>query len=49
MKRRTLNQLRSRGQPEHHHNVYVVLLDPIILHPSTHHMEEQIMKIVVVG
>ena len=30
MKRRTLNQLRSRGQPEHHHNVYVVLLDPAV-------------------
>ncbi len=27
MKRRTLNQLRSKQQPEHHHNVYVVLLD----------------------
>ena len=30
MKRRTLNQLRSRGQPEHHHNVYVVLLNPAV-------------------
>jgi hypothetical protein len=27
MKRRTLNQLR---QPEHHHNVHVVLLDPAV-------------------
>ena len=30
MKRRTLNQLRSRLQPEHHHHVYVVLLDPAV-------------------
>jgi hypothetical protein len=30
MKRRTLNQLRSRVQPEHHHNVYVVLLDAAV-------------------
>lgn len=28
MKRRTLRQLRARCQAEHHHNVYVVLLDP---------------------
>jgi hypothetical protein len=29
MKRRTLKHLRSqRHPPEHHHNVYVVLLDP---------------------
>lgn len=28
MKRRTLKQLRSKQQPEQHHNVYVVLLDP---------------------
>jgi hypothetical protein len=29
MKRRTLKHLRShRRPPEHHHNVYVVLLDP---------------------
>ena len=28
MKRRTLKQLRSKQQPEHQHNVYVVLLDP---------------------
>jgi hypothetical protein len=30
MKRRTLRQVRSRKQPEHHHNVYVVLLDPAV-------------------
>jgi predicted GIY-YIG superfamily endonuclease len=30
MKRRTLKQLRPKGQPEHHHNVYVVLLDPAV-------------------
>ena len=28
MKRRTLRELRPKGRPEHHHNVYVVLLDP---------------------
>ena len=28
MKRRTLRQLRRSQLPEHHHNVYVVLLDP---------------------
>jgi len=28
MKRRTLKQLRPKRQPEQHHNVYVVLLDP---------------------
>ncbi len=28
MKRRTLKALRPKPQPEHHHNVYVVLLDP---------------------
>jgi len=28
MKRRTLKRLRPGQQPEHHHNVYVVLLDP---------------------
>ncbi len=27
MKRRTLHQVRSESFPEHHHNVYVVLLD----------------------
>ncbi len=27
MKRRTYRTLRARQQPEHHHNVYVVLLD----------------------
>lgn len=27
MKRRTFRQLRSKTAPEHHHNVYVVLLD----------------------
>jgi predicted GIY-YIG superfamily endonuclease len=28
MKRRTLQRVRAEHQPEHHHNVYVVLLDP---------------------
>ena len=28
MKRRTLQRVRAEQQPEHHHNVYVVLLDP---------------------
>ena len=28
MKRRTLRHLRPKRQPEQHHNVYVVLLDP---------------------
>ena len=28
MKRRTLKPLRAKRQPEQHHNVYVVLLDP---------------------
>jgi hypothetical protein len=28
MKRRTFKQLRHSQPPEHHHNVYVVLLDP---------------------
>jgi hypothetical protein len=27
MKRRTLRRLRASQEPEHHHNVYVVLLD----------------------
>ena len=30
MKRRTLKQLLSKPEPEHHHNVYVVLLDPAV-------------------
>ena len=30
MKRRTLKQLRPKPQPEPHHNVYVVLLDPAV-------------------
>jgi hypothetical protein len=30
MKRRTLRQLRAKRQSEHHHNVYVVLLDPAV-------------------
>ena len=30
MKRRTLKALRPKPQPEHHHNVYVVLLDPAV-------------------
>ena len=28
MKRRTYRKLRAEQQPKHHHNVYVVLLDP---------------------
>jgi len=28
MKRRTLRKVRSKREPENHHNVYVVLLDP---------------------
>ena len=30
MKRRTLKQLRPKPQPEQHHNVYAVLLDPAV-------------------
>jgi len=30
MKRRTLQRVRPDKQPEHHHNVYVVLLDPAV-------------------
>jgi hypothetical protein len=30
MKRRTYKQLRTKAQPEHHHNAYVVLLDPAV-------------------
>ena len=30
MKRRTFKQLRAKTQPELHHNVYVVLLDPAV-------------------
>ncbi len=30
MKRRTLKHLRPKQQPEQHHNVYVVLLDPAV-------------------
>ena len=30
MKRRTLQQLRLKQQPEQHHHVYVVLLDPAV-------------------
>jgi hypothetical protein len=30
MKRRTLKKLRPKAQPEQHHNVYVVLLDPAV-------------------
>jgi hypothetical protein len=30
MKRRTLQRVRAKRQPEHHHNVYVVLLDPAV-------------------
>ena len=28
MKRRTLQRVRADSQPEHHHSVYIVLLDP---------------------
>ena len=30
MKRRTLQRVRPKQQPEHHHNVYVVLLDAAV-------------------
>jgi hypothetical protein len=30
MQRRTLKQLRPKPQAEHHHNVYIVLLDPAV-------------------
>jgi predicted GIY-YIG superfamily endonuclease len=30
MKRRTLQRVRPETRPEHHHNVYVVLLDPAV-------------------
>lgn len=30
MKRRTLKALRPKTQPEHHHNVYVVLFDSAV-------------------
>ena len=30
MKRRTLRQIRAAGQPQHHHNVYVVLLNKAV-------------------
>src|SRR6266446_9295481 len=30
MKRRTYRTIRAEQQPEHHHNVYVVLLDPAV-------------------
>ena len=30
MKRRTLQRARPDKQPQHHHNVYVVLLDPAV-------------------
>ena len=30
MKRRTLRQLRAKGEPGQHHCVYVVLLDPAV-------------------
>jgi hypothetical protein len=30
MKRRTLQRIRADRQPEHHHNVYVVLLDAAV-------------------
>ena len=30
MKRRTLQRVRAKKRPEHHHNVYVVLLDSAV-------------------
>jgi len=30
MKRRTYRKLQAEQQPQHHHNVYVVLLDPAV-------------------
>jgi hypothetical protein len=30
MNRRTYRKLRAEQQPEHHHNVYTVLLDPAV-------------------
>ncbi len=30
MKRRTIKQLRAKREPQQHHNVYVVLLDPTV-------------------
>jgi hypothetical protein len=30
MKRRTFPRVRPEKQPEHHHNVYVMLLDPAV-------------------
>ncbi len=30
MKRRTFRKARAESQPHHHHNVYVVLLDPAV-------------------
>jgi hypothetical protein len=30
MKRRTFQGIRAERPPEHHHNVYVVLLDPAV-------------------
>ncbi|MGO8927062.1 MAG: hypothetical protein ACLQU3_09265 [Limisphaerales bacterium] len=30
MKSRTLQRVRAEQQPEHHHNVYVLLLDPAV-------------------
>jgi hypothetical protein len=30
MKRRTLRKVRAKSQQEHHHNVYIVLLDPAV-------------------
>jgi hypothetical protein len=30
MKRRTFRQLRAKGQPGQHHNVYVMLLNPLV-------------------
>jgi hypothetical protein len=30
MKRRTFQRVQAEKQPQHHHNVYVVLIDPAV-------------------
>jgi hypothetical protein len=39
MQRRTLRQLRFKQKPEHHHYVYVVLLDPAVGRVRKVHVE----------
>jgi hypothetical protein len=34
MKRRSYRKLQADHQPDHHHNVYVVLLDPAAAHQN---------------